>query len=113
MIHVDIRRDEQKKIEEVHCMADDLIGDSDDDKYVEIGISTLLRTAVIGLESYLKLDPDVEDEENLLVLRLKRDPLLNREIDAILETMIMGLNAIRQRYPESVKITDALDKVNV
>ena len=113
MIHVDIRRDEQDKIDEIHCHADDVAGATDDDKFVEVGISTLLRTAVIGLESYLRLDPDVEDDEDRLVLRLRRDPLLNREIDAILETVIMGLSAIRERHPDHVTITDALDKVNV
>ena len=113
MIQVDILRDPDEKVEEIHCLADSVLDESEEDKFVEIGISTLMRTAIIGLEGYLKLDPQVEDEENRLVLRLKRDPLLNREIDAILETMLLGLNAIQKRHPEFVSINDAPNKVNV
>ena len=113
MIQVDILRDPDEKVEEIHCVADPILGESEDDKYVEIGISTLMRTAIIGLEGYLRLNPQVEDEKNRLVLRLKRDPLLNREIDAILETMLLGLNAIQKLHPEFVSINDAPNKVNV
>lgn len=113
MIEVEILRDDEERVQEIHCQATEISGETDEDKFVEIGISTLMRTAIIGLMDYLKLDPEVEDEENRLALRLKRDQLLNREIDAILETMLLGFLAIQKRHPEVVQIKDAAREVNV
>jgi uncharacterized protein YsxB (DUF464 family) len=113
MIEVEILRDDEERVREIHCHAQEIAEESDEDKFIEIGISTLMRTAIIGLEVYLRLDPEVEDEDNKLILRLKRDQLLNREIDAILETMLLGFLAIQKRRPEVVLIKDAVREVNV
>lgn len=113
MIDVEILRDEEGRMQEFSCRGESPGEETDENKTVEIGVSTLVRTAIIGLQQYLKLDPDVEDEPHRLGLRLKRDHLLNREIDAVLETMLLGLKAIEKRYPDQLQINEASERVRV
>ncbi len=114
MIEVEILRDREGRVQECRCQGEIPPGMPDEGRDVEVGVSTLLRTAVLGLRDYLKLDPEVEDEPDRLVLRLRRDHLLNREIDAILETMLLGLKAIEKRYPEYLGIREvSADSVRV
>ncbi|MCX8104176.1 MAG: ribosomal-processing cysteine protease Prp, partial [Candidatus Bipolaricaulota bacterium] len=77
------------------------------------GVSSILQTAVLGLEEYLKLRTKVEQEKGYLSCQLERDIFLNREIDAILETMVLGLRAIAREYPEYLKVEEVVGNVNV
>ena len=113
MIEVEILRDHEGRVHEFRCQGEPSGEETNDGKFVEIGVSTLMRTSIIGLQEYLKLNPEVEDEPDRLVIRLKRDYLLNREIDAILETMLLGLKAIEKRHPNSLGVKDAPSRVKV
>ena len=113
MIEVEILRDAEGRIQELRCQGEIPESVAEEGRYVEVGVTTLLRTAVLGLREYLKLDPEVEDEPERLVLRLKRDYLLNREIDAILETMLLGLRTMERRYPDFLSLKDVPSGVQV
>jgi uncharacterized protein YsxB (DUF464 family) len=113
MIEVEVLRDHEGRVQELRCQGGTPVEETEEGKVVEIGVSTLMRTAIIGLEGYLKLEPEVEDEPERLVLRLKRDYLLNREIDAILETMLLGLKAIEKRHPDHLDIKEVPSQVRV
>lgn len=77
------------------------------------GVSTLVQSAVIGLEEYLKLDPSVQQEKGRIICDLERDYFLDREVDAILETMLLGLRSIEREYPDHLKIEEATSNVKV
>jgi uncharacterized protein YsxB (DUF464 family) len=113
MIEVEILRDAEDRVLEIHCFSSELATESDDGKLVDVSVSTLMKTAFIGLKGYLRLSPYFEDEDGRLILKLKRDHLLNREIDAILETVLLSLRAMQEQHPGIVEIKDAASKVNV
>ncbi len=106
MIEVEVVRDDDDKVHEIYCLASDLSEESEEEKLVEIGISTLMKTAYIGLKGYLRLAPEFEDDENRLTLKLKRDHLLNREIDAILETVLLSFRAMQEQHAGLVTIKE-------
>jgi len=108
MIEVEVFRDDDDKVLEIHCLAGELSAETEKEKLVEIGISTLMKTAYIGLKGYLRLAPEFEDDENRMVLRLRRDHLLNREIDAILETVLLSLRAMQEQHAGIIGIKDTI-----
>jgi uncharacterized protein YsxB (DUF464 family) len=77
------------------------------------GVSALVQTAVLGLEEYLKLSPYVEQEKGRLYCKLERDIFLNRETDAILHTMVLGLKALEREYPKHLKVEEVGSNVQV
>ncbi|MBI1729227.1 hypothetical protein HY229_08875 [Candidatus Acetothermia bacterium] len=113
MIEVEIRRDPDDRVLEIHCFSSELAEESEEGKLVEVSLSTLMKAAFIGLKGYLRLSPFFEDEDGRVILKLKRDHLLNREIDAILETVLLSLRAMQEQHPGIVEIKDAATKVNV
>ncbi|MFB6285338.1 MAG: ribosomal-processing cysteine protease Prp [Candidatus Bipolaricaulia bacterium] len=113
MIQVDISRDEDQRIREIRWVGSDDEETDSDLLAAEVSVTTLLHTAKVGLERYLKLDPEIENELDEWVLRLKRDQLLNREIDAVLETMLLGLYEIERKYGDYVTVKDTTAQVSV
>ncbi len=113
MIQVDISRDEDQRIREIRWVGSDDEETDSDLLAAEVSVTTLLHTAKVGLERYLKLDPEIENELDEWVLRLKRDQLLNREIDAVLETMLLGLYEIERKYGDHVTVKDTTAQVSV
>lgn len=69
-------------------------------------ISILLQTAVMGLEGYLNLSPQIEIKDGFLKCHLKQkmDVLKAEKAAAILETMLIGLQEIKKQYPENINI---------
>lgn len=113
MIQVDISRDEDQRVREIRWVGSDDEETDSDLLAAEVSVTTLLHTAKVGLERYLKLDPEIENELDEWVLRLKRDQLLNREIDAVLETMLLGLYEIERKYGDYVTVKDTTAQVSV
>ncbi|NLJ34195.1 MAG: ribosomal-processing cysteine protease Prp [Firmicutes bacterium] len=71
------------------------------------GVSVLTQGALIGLEDYLGLQPEVIIEPGLLQCSLSPRPAgLGGQIDAILETMLLGLYGLATEYPQSVCILE-------
>ncbi|MGI6576058.1 MAG: ribosomal-processing cysteine protease Prp [bacterium] len=69
-------------------------------------VSVLAQTAVIGLEEYLRLKPQVKVEAGSLHCSLQEIGNRASETAAILETMVMGLRAIALDYPDNVCIVE-------
>jgi uncharacterized protein YsxB (DUF464 family) len=109
MIEVEVYRDGEGKICEFRSRKEDIPGESS----LQVSVSSLVDTAIIGLEDYLKLQPEVKQEKGWLQCRLEREYFLNREIDAILETMILGLRSLERDYPEYLAVREVGSNVKV
>jgi len=112
MIKVEIVRDEEGKVSEFRSNGHNGF-DAEGETIVVAGASALLQTTVLGLESYLKLNPEVEYEKGWLRCKLERDDYLNREIDALVETMILGLRALEESYPNHIELEEVFNGVKV
>jgi hypothetical protein len=110
MTSVEILRDADGKICEFRSRGHTGYAEAGRD-LVCAGVSSILQTAVLGLEEYLKLSCKVEQEKGHLSCQLERDIFLNREIDAILETMVLGLRAIEREYPQYLKVEEVVGHV--
>jgi hypothetical protein len=111
MISIEIRRDSEGKIQEFISRGHGQYEEGRD--ILCAGTSTLLQTAIIGLEDYLKLDPKIEKEKGFLRCKLERESFLNREIDAILETMVLGLKELENQYPDHIRVWEVESDVKV
>ena len=110
MIEVEVYRDREGKVCEFRHRKE---GGLPEEHPLRVSVSSLVQTAIIGLEDYLKLEPQVEEEEEYLRCKLEREYFLNREIDAILETMILGLRALERDYPELLEVREVGSDVKV
>lgn len=109
MIEVEVYRDSFGKICEFRSRGEAFSAQHP----LQVSVTALLQTAIIGLEDYLKLDPEVKEEEGRLHCKLERETFLNREIDAILETMVLGLRALERDYPEGLEVREVGSGVKV
>lgn len=70
------------------------------------GVSALTQAALLGLEEYLALNPEVRVKEGFLYCRLRGAEERMREAQAVLATMELGLRAMAREYPQSIKIEE-------
>lgn len=71
------------------------------------GVSAIVQTAILGLQEFLGIDCAGEQQAGLVKCNLPSvEPVLRREADAILETMLLGLTAIASSYPGYVQVDD-------
>jgi len=71
-------------------------------------LSHLLQAGVGSMVDYLHVDPAeflLGEEIRLVVDR--SDPHLNREIDAIMETLVIGLKILAKEYPSDLVVQEA------
>ncbi len=102
---VEIYRDSEGKI----CEFRSKVQAPDDEESkapVQIASSALMRAAVLGLKEYLRLNANIAQDDEGLHCKLERDYFLNRETDAILETMFLGLQALAEENPEEIEIKE-------
>ncbi len=110
MIEIEVYRDGEGKICEFRSRRGK---DIPEEVSLQVSVSSLVDTAIIGLEDYLKLQPEVKQEEGWLQCKLEREYFLNREIDAILETMVLGLRSLERDYPTDLEIREVGSNVKV
>ncbi|MFQ5794476.1 MAG: ribosomal-processing cysteine protease Prp [Candidatus Bipolaricaulia bacterium] len=111
MVEIKISRDEKRKIREFESSGHANYAEVGQD-IVCAGVSSLLQTAVLGLEVYLRTEPKVKQKEGWLRCRVDRDEIyMDREIDAILETMLLGLKAIQEQHPDHLKLEEVTSDV--
>lgn len=67
------------------------------------GVSSLTDSAYLGITEYLHRNVSSKDSSGKLQLMLNDRP--DERTDAILETMLLGLTAIAEAYPEAVRIS--------
>jgi len=59
--------------------------------------AALVEAPILGLRHYLHLDPEVTREGNTVRLVVDRSAFfLDREIDAVMETMVLGLRSLER-----------------
>lgn len=78
-------------------------------------MSTLhfLRATTASMRDYLRLDPDFSIGEEIRLLVDRSDPHLNREIDAIMETLVIGLKMLEKDYPGDFVVHEATVGIQV
>jgi uncharacterized protein YsxB (DUF464 family) len=67
-------------------------------------VSVLLQTAVLGLEKVAHVTPEVIVGDGRLDCHLPKEQAGNTEVDAILQTMLLGLEAIQAEYGDYVNV---------
>jgi len=106
VVEVVIERDEGGKVAAVTLRGDD--------SPEGLAAACLVEAPVLGLKDYLHLDPQVEGEGPNLAFRVDRsDFFLDREVDAILETMVLGLRTLERRRPERLAVREFGTSVKV
>lgn len=87
MVEVVVERDEDGRVLTVTVHGDDS---------PEARVATaLVEAPILGLRDYLHLDPAVRREGRTLRLEVDRsDFFLDREVDAVMETMVLGLRSL-------------------
>lgn len=66
-----------------------------------------LRATVSAITDYLHLAPVFAVGEEISLVIDRSDPHLNREIDAIMETLVIGLKMLATEYPSDVVVQEA------
>lgn len=100
MIEVLIERDEEGRVRSVSLRGED--GPEG------LAAQALVEAPLLGMRYYLHLSPEARREENGLSYTVDRsDPFLDRELDAILETMVLGLRALERDRPGRVAVREA------
>jgi uncharacterized protein YsxB (DUF464 family) len=69
-------------------------------------VSAILQTAAFGLINYLELDPEIATTDGWLSCQLELEVARNNEVQAILETMLAGLEETKKEYPDYIKINE-------
>jgi len=64
----------------------------------------LLRAAESSLSEYLRLSPTFTAMDEVRLIVDRSDPLLNREIDAVMETVVRGLKLLAQDFPGELTV---------
>ena len=72
-----------------------------------------LRAAESALSEYLHLSPVLTTTDAVRMIVDRSDPLLNREIDAVMETVVRGLKLLAQDFPEDLVVHEATLGVKV
>lgn len=71
------------------------------------GTLCLLRATVAAMTDYLHVDPDFTMGEEITLIIDRSDPHLNREIDAVMETLVIALKMLATEYPSEVVVYEA------
>ncbi|UCF09696.1 MAG: hypothetical protein JSW65_06440 [Candidatus Bipolaricaulota bacterium] len=101
MAEILIQRDENSRI--ISVVVRDLGAASD----AITGVDRFLRAVVAAMNDYLHVHAEVQvgDEWHLEIDRA--DQHLSREIDAILETLLIGLNMLAEEYPADLALRES------
>ncbi len=100
MVEVRIERDDDGKIRSVSFRKE---GEGPE----ALAARALVEAPLLGMREYLRLSPvATKDEAGLSYLVDRSDPFLDRELDAILETMVLGLRSLERERPESVVVRE-------
>jgi len=104
MVNVVVERDEEGRVQTVTL--------NGDESAEGLAAAALVGAPILGLREYLHLDPAVTKDGYATRFEVDRsDFFLDREIDAVVETMVLGLRALAREgriavheVGESVKV---------
>ncbi|MGD9840771.1 MAG: hypothetical protein AB7U87_03600 [Candidatus Bipolaricaulis sp.] len=106
MVEVVIERDEEGRVQAVTLHGDE--------SAEGLAAAALVEAPVLGLRDYLHLDPAVTKEGHLLRFQVDRSAFfLDREVDAIVETMVLGLRALSRNRPGRIAVHEVGESVAV
>lgn len=73
-------------------------------------VSTLMQSLVLGLKKVLKVEPDVEMDENIPIIKvqisLDVDENMMSHIQVLMKSTRLGLKDIANSYPKFIKIKE-------
>ncbi|MGC9530124.1 MAG: hypothetical protein ACP5G2_05860 [Candidatus Bipolaricaulaceae bacterium] len=99
MVEVLIERDEEGRVQAVSLRGEE--------SPEGLAAAALLEGPVMGMRHYLRLAPEVEREGAEVRFRVDRsDIFLDRELDAILETMVLGFRWLERDRPDRVAVRE-------
>ncbi len=106
MVEVMIERDEEGRVQTVTLHGDE--------SAEGLAAGSLVEAPVLGLKGYLHLDPEVSHEGNTFRFRVDRSGFfLDREIDAVVETMVLGLRSLESARPGRIAVHEVGESVKV
>ena len=73
----------------------------------------LLQAGVASMVDYLHVDPEFEMGEGVRLVVDRSDPHLHREIDSIMETLVIGLRILAKEFPKELVVQDATVGIRV
>lgn len=104
MVNVVVERDEEGRVQTVTL--------NGDESAEGLAAAALVGAPILGLREYLHLDPAVTKDGYATRFEVDRsDFFLDREIDAIVETMVLGLRALAREGRIAVHEVGASVKV--
>ena len=101
MAEIIVQRDEENRILG--------LSGKDMEEGANASTSTLhfLEAAISAMSDYLHLAPVFSIGDELCLEVDRSDPHLNREVDAIMETLVIGLNMLAKEYPNDFIVHEA------
>lgn len=78
-----------------------------------MGILQLLRAADASMSEYLHLTPEFKVGKEISLIIDRGDPHLNREIDAIMETVVVGFKMLAEEYRDDLVVHEAPAMIRV
>ena len=78
-----------------------------------IGALQSLRAADASMTEYLHLSPKFKVGKEISLIIDRSDPHLNREIDAIMETIVVGFKMLAEEYPDDLVVHEAPAMIRV
>ena len=78
-----------------------------------IGALQSLRAADASMTEYLHLSPEFKVGKEISLIIDRSDPHLNREIDAIMETIVVGFKMLAEEYPDDLVVHEAPAMIRV
>jgi uncharacterized protein YsxB (DUF464 family) len=106
MIDVKLYRTREGKIREFRIEGHAGMAEKGQD-IVCAAVSILTQAAVLGLNRHLGIEPTVHRQDGYLTCRLAEREIIQMEsVQAILETMAIGLQEIAEQFPNYVRIDE-------
>ncbi len=78
-----------------------------------IGALQSLRAAGASMTEYLHLSPEFKVGKEISLIIDRSDPHLNREIDTVMETLVVGLKILAEEYPDDLVVHEAPAMIRV
>ena len=73
-------------------------------------VSTLMQSLVLGLEKVLKVNPSVEMDENVPIIKVETNLDIDEDtqshVQVLMKTTRLGLKDIADSYPKFIKIKE-------
>jgi len=102
-----IQRDERSRVIGLTVRGDDMSVPA------KASATHLLQAVAASLEEYLHVPVEAVFADEIYIEVDRSDPHLDREIDAILETMRHGLRIVAEEYPSELAVHEATVGVEV